>query len=83
MKSISVVIPSSGHQLYVELLLRSMQKHLSMYSLEIVVVCNPTNLAFNEMTEKFKSLNLKILQTDTIGVNFIFGGIFTDNLQTL
>ncbi len=70
MKSISVVIPSSGNQSYVELLLQSMQEHLATYSLEIVIVCNPTNLAFNEITEKFKSLNLKIFQTDTIGVNF-------------
>ncbi len=70
MNAISVVIPSSGNKSYVELLLQTMQQHLSSYSLEIIIVCNPVNLKLNELAEQFKSLSIKILQTDTIGVNF-------------
>lgn len=69
MMPISVVIPSSGNFQYVESLVQSMADCLQMYSLEIIIVCNPSKLEMNQISERFQSLDIKVLQTDVIGVN--------------
>lgn len=69
MTSISVVIPSSGDLQHVESLVQSMADCLQMYSLEIIIVCNPTKLEMNTILSRFPSLNITVMQTDVIGVN--------------
>lgn len=69
MTPISVVIPSSGSLSYVESLVQSMVDYLQAYSLEIIVVCNPSKMEMNQILDRFQSLDIKVLQTDVIGVN--------------
>lgn len=69
MTPLSVVIPSSGNLSYVESLVQSMVNYLQMFSLEIIIVCNPSKLEMNQIPERFQSLDIKVLQTDVVGVN--------------
>lgn len=69
MNSISVVIPTAGNFPYVESLIQSMADCLQMYSLEIIIVCNPSKLEMNTIPNRFPSLNIKVMQTDVVGVN--------------
>lgn len=69
MNPISVVIPSSGNLSYVESLVQSMVDYLQIHFLEIIIVCNPSKMEMNQILDRFQSLDIKVLQTNVIGVN--------------
>ena len=69
MKKLSIVIPTTGNVKSLQVLLRSLQRLITEYTLQTLVVCNPENVLIDVLQEHYVNLNLVVIQNSEIGVN--------------